>query len=188
MFKYEIINQLIKKYKYTSYLEIGFFKGQNFAKIECQNKESVDVVQTPGVTYTMSSDDFFSISKKLYDIILVDGLHEKNQVYRDIVNSVNILHTGGTIVCHDICPPSERFLSLDFCGNAWAGWCNIRRDFGDKLSMFVVDTDYGCGIIRKGRANKYTTDIEESWDWFIKNRNDALNLMTVEEFKKWLVK
>ena len=38
----------------------------------------------------------------LFDIIFVDGLHEKQQVKKDILNSIKFLKDGGTIICHDV--------------------------------------------------------------------------------------
>ena len=49
------------------------------------------------------------------------------------------------------------------------------------LSMCVVDTDYGCGIIRRGKQE--TSSVREiTYDEFDKNRVQLLNLISAKEF------
>ena len=87
MNRIQIINNLIKKNNYKSYLEIGVNTpaqpGYSHDSIHVEIKHGVDPnVET---TYKMESDDFFKnhISQK-YDIIFVDGLHLFEQAHRDI--------------------------------------------------------------------------------------------------------
>lgn len=103
-----ILNFLIKKYGYLSYLEIGLFKGDTFKKIKCPLKHSVDIdSEYAQPTYLMSSDSFFSLYKNnKYDIIFIDGEHSEDQTTKDILNSLSVLNRGGTIVVHD-CDPME---------------------------------------------------------------------------------
>ena len=58
-------------------------------------------------TFKLTSDDFFAKNKETFDIIFIDGLHESEQVERDINNSLLCLNQGGYIVCHDINPTKE---------------------------------------------------------------------------------
>ena len=91
MKRHEIINLLITKNNYKSYLEIGLDNGFNFSRIEINNKISVDPAlgqySHANPTYKLTSDDFFSQNKNRYDIIFIDGLHHSEQVYKDIKNS-----------------------------------------------------------------------------------------------------
>ena len=50
--------------------------------------------------------------------------------------------------------------------------------------MCVVDTDYGCGVIRKGKPVPMTVNHPESLDYsFLENnRKEVLNLLSVEAF------
>ena len=93
MKRYEIINLLIVKNGYKSYLEIGLDNGLNFSKIKIDNKKSVDPAlgqySHAKPTYKLTSDDFFKQNKDKYDIIFIDGLHHSEQVYRDIKNSLD---------------------------------------------------------------------------------------------------
>lgn len=51
------------------------------------------------------------------------------------------------------------------------------------LEMFVVNTDYGCGVIRKGQQTLLTVqDSELNWHGLSANRTEWLNLISVEEF------
>ena len=91
----DIINYYIKENQYKSYLEIGVASGANYDNIEIKERESVDpaigAYNSSRPTYMMTSDIFFStiVNDKFYDIIFIDGLHEYQQVYKDILNSLN---------------------------------------------------------------------------------------------------
>ena len=90
----QIINSLIKKNNYKTYLEIGVNTpaqpGYSHTSVEIDTKHGVD----PNVdtTFKMTSDDFFVQNKNSYDIVFVDGLHIFDQAHRDIVNSLNFLN------------------------------------------------------------------------------------------------
>lgn len=74
--------------------------GYNWVGVAAEIKHGVD----PNVdtTYRMTSDEFFkNYIKQKYDIVFVDGLHLHEQVYRDIINSLNNLNENGVIVVHD---------------------------------------------------------------------------------------
>jgi SAM-dependent methyltransferase len=42
-----------------------------------------------------------------FDVVFVDGLHEANQAYRDVMHAWHALRPGGTILMHDVNPPHE---------------------------------------------------------------------------------
>lgn len=189
MFRQDIINKIIQKYDYKSYLEIGVASPDaTFNKINVAYKVSVDPRTDYQYTYNLTSDDFFRANKENFDCIFIDGLHHSEQVYRDIKNSLKILNEGGTIVCHDMNPPSEASQIVpqaagEWCGDCWKAWMNLRFRHSD-LSMFVVNTDYGVGIIRKGFQKRVPLSFDLSYANFDKNRKEWLNLVTVEEFEK----
>ena len=165
----DIINYLIEKYNYQSYLEIGLGGGQNFLRVKCRNKECVDPynnfrdgdkneainkwVIDNILTYRMTSDEFFETEgkDKKYDIIFIDGLHTEEQVDRDIINSLKHLNEGGKIVLHDCIPNSER-AQLPFEERQEGDWNGTTWKSIPKLTLMGVDfvvvaTDFGCGIV-----------------------------------------
>ena len=95
---------------------------------------------------------------------------------------------------HD-CNPTTVFMqsrprvSSQWTGDVWKSIFKLRCSRSD-LSIFVVDVDFGCGVIRKGKQELYKIDgdIEEylKWKYFNRNRKEILNLISVEEYKVWL--
>lgn len=193
MKRHEIINLLINNNGYKTYLEIGLDDGVNFSKIMVDDKVSVDPSKdeyshaTP--TYKMTSDDFFTQNNKRYDIIFIDGLHHSDQVYKDIKNSLKYLNYNGTIVCHDMSPEEEGQQVVPrkqkvWTGDCWKAWVNIRKE-QNNLKMYVVDCDWGVGVIQKSDTKDiFKTDLEINFQNLENNRNNWLNLISVEDFKK----
>jgi len=188
MKRYDIINRLIETHGYKSYLEIGVVEGgcDSYPKIACEYKVGVDPVESQHTTHAMTSDKYFANYKDKFDIIFVDGLHFAEQVYLDIINSLNILNEGGTIVCHDMNPPSEIMQeiprrSIGWTGDCWKAWVELRIE-EENLSMLVVDTDYGCGIIQRGKQKLLEIDVPMTYDSLSKNRKEWLNLISVQEW------
>ena len=203
----KIINHLSSKINAKSYLEIGVrIADENFNKINVKNKIGVD----PGIegcsegTHTMTSDEFFEQNSEYFDVVFVDGLHEANQVERDIINSLKFLNPNGYIICHDINPLIEerQLLKHDprrqlyvktekekgnnkyalWNGDCWKAWVKLRNTRPD-LQMFTVDCDYGCGVICKGYQEILNiSELDINYANLVKNRKNWLNLISVEEF------
>jgi hypothetical protein len=190
----DIINALIAKYGYTSYLEVGTQDpASNFEKINAEYKVSIDPFPRGIVTFTGTSDEYFeSIAEDVkYDIIFIDGLHHSDQVLKDIKNSLNHLSENGSIVCHDCLPSNETMQVRDDHGGEWTGdvWKAIAelRVETIELDIKVVDTDYGCGIIRKGTNIPYaTTDDYKSYYHYSINKWKMLNVISIEQFIEWI--
>ena len=102
----DIINNLIKNYKFTSYLEIGVRRKENFNQIKCNKKICVDPLYPSD--FKMKSSKFFTKNKDNFDIIFIDGSHLEKDVDVDITESLKILNKGGLIVMHDCNPPTEQ--------------------------------------------------------------------------------
>jgi hypothetical protein len=182
----DIINLLIKKINAKKYLEIGISDGINFSKINCDYKVGVDPEPISPATIHLTSDDFFKQNQEKFDVIFIDGLHHADQVYNDIINSLNVLNEDGYIVCHDMNPLLEEHQKIPYTGGIWNGDCwkafvSLRKERGD-LQMYVVDTDHGCAIIQKGKQERLFFDEEMTWENFNKNRNTWLNLISPEIF------
>jgi len=192
MKRYNIINYLIKKFNYKSYLEIGVARGNNFNKIKCNHKDGVDP-KGRGANYKITSDKFFSKNRKKYDLIFIDGLHVEEQVNRDIKNSLKHLSKNGIIVIHDCNPPTWKHQAvprqqLMWNGTVWKSFVKLRCT-NPNLFMFVIDTDWGCGIIKRGKQELYNKkSLKEclEWEYFKNHKKELLNLKSIQEFKKIL--
>jgi hypothetical protein len=189
----DIINVLIQKYGYKSYLEVGTQDPtSNFDKINAECKVSIDPFPRGEVTFVGTSDEYFeSITDDVkYDIIFIDGLHHYDQVLKDIENSLNHLSENGTIVCHDCLPSTERMQVRDmhngeWTGDVWKAIAELRVERID-LDIKVVDTDYGCGIIRRGTNIPYrTNDNYKSYYYYSMNKWNMLNVISSEQFIQW---
>jgi len=198
MTRTEIINSLIHEYNYKSYLEIGVNTpsqpGYNWIGVKIPVKHGVDPnVET---TFKMTSDEFFKnhIAQK-YDIIFIDGLHLFEQVYKDIINSLLYLNDNGTIVVHDCNPLEEitqrRIRASDaWHGDVWKAILKLRTEEKD-LEIFTIDTDEGCGLIRRGRQELLVVDKDidiYNFSYLQKNRQNVLNLISITAFKQKFLK
>lgn len=182
----DILNMLILSNGYKSYLEIGVRDARNFKGVVAVEKDGVD--PAGNCNYPITSDAFFKqlSPAKLYDLIFIDGLHLKDQVLRDVYNSLHHLSAGGTIVMHDCNPVSQKAASPiqragAWNGTVWEAWAELRMSRSD-LEMCVVNTDHGCGIIRRG--SQITIPVEKiEYSLLENNRKSLLNLISVAEFK-----
>lgn len=186
----QIVNELIKKIDAKRYLEIGVSDGSNFSNIRCDYKIGVDPDPQSPANTKMTSDEFFNSNKEKFDVIFVDGLHHSDQVTRDIENSLEILSPGGYIVCHDMNPEKEEHQVIPFTSGTWNGDCwrslvELRKTRSD-LTIFTVDTDYGCSVIYRGSQDVLKTDLELTYENFSNNRKEWLNLVSVQHFYSWL--
>lgn len=199
MNRVEIINELIKRFNYNSYLEIGVQNGLCFNAIKVSDKVGVDPDAKVFVEYKMTSDDFFLNNKKTFDIIFIDGLHEAEQVYKDIINSLNCLNPNGTIVCHDMNPKTELAQKVPreskvWNGDCWKAFFMIKKQYPN-LEAFTIDTDHGCGIIRNNtnivdfeyRDNIVKHYIKQPYSFLVKYRFELLELISIKQFKQYLI-
>lgn len=192
MNRYNIIQSLIDKYQYNSYLEIGVEGRVCFDAIKCNTKIGVDpAIPTGNGIHCATSDDFFASASCKFncDIIFVDGLHLKDQALRDIKNSLDVLNPEGVIVVHDCLPRSEMEqiglvqYGVPWMGDVWKAFAELRMT-RNYLSMAVVDTDCGCGIIRFGTQQLYPMTENLDWNFYSQHRNELLNVISVEQFKE----
>jgi hypothetical protein len=186
MTRTDIIQYLIYNIKASKYLEIGISNRENFDKIVCDLKVGVDPEPLSKATFCLPSDEFFKTNTETFDVIFIDGLHHADQVYRDIVNSLEILNEGGAIVCHDMNPIKEEHQIVPFTNGLWNGDCwkafvQLRQERSD-LEMYTVNTDHGCSIIQKGSQEVLPKDIKLTFGEFDKNRKEWLNLIDTGTF------
>ena len=184
--KEDIMNFIIKKFKYKKYLEIGVRIGACFKEIEIGSKDGVDANANEYVNFAMASDEFFKRNKKKYDIIFIDGLHTEEQVHRDVINALRFLNKNGTIICHDINPPFEEYQTIPptftaWNGTSWKAFVKLRSERED-LEMLTIDTDWGLGVIRFGSQELIPIPETLEYNHLKNNRKQLLNLITVEDF------
>ncbi len=182
-----ILNTLVERYAYTSYLEIGQgFRSVNFDWVRCLIKIGVDPDRGLNAAYQMTSDDFFKINNDTFDLIFIDGLHHAEQVERDILNALRVLNENGTILVHD-CNPTTREMQIVprsqgyWSGDVWKAWVKLRATRPD-LKMYVIDAAAGCGLIRKGRQDTIRLPESLSYELLAKNRKKWLNLIDGNAF------
>lgn len=187
MNRLDIIKVLANKNNAKSYLEIGVDSGLVFDNISIPHKIGVDPDPLSKATLHCTSDEFFENNTDKFDIVFIDGLHYADQVEKDINNSLNSLNTNGIIICHDMLPNKEKIQrvprqTIEWTGDCWKAWVKLRSQRED-LSMFVVDTDYGCGIIKDGSQKTICiNDIELTYDNFLIHRSEWMNIISVEQF------
>jgi len=211
LFRYDLINYLIKKNNFKTYLEIGYQHGINYSNICIENKTTIDPY--PSVTlnnlqmenkiyvdkdinlYLTTSNTFFETFDHKYDIIFIDGLHTYEQVKLDFENSIKSLNENGLIVLHDMNPIdvfhegriiTGRERSKSFAdGGQWNGDCyKLAIDMYNgkyDYEYFTVDIDQGCMIVSKKLRNASKNNIEKSYDALLSNRKSILNLISYTE-------
>jgi hypothetical protein len=137
------------------------------------------------------SDDYFVVNTEKFDVIFIDGLHKYEQVLKDFINAWNCLNIGGYIVIHD-CNPLTKDIAApepivnEWCGDVWKLIADINMNYKD-IKAVVIDTDYGCGVVRKTfdtvleiEINKEIEKLE--YEYLEANRKEILNLITQEDF------
>jgi len=210
--RWEIINHLIKKNGYKTYLEIGYYKGWSFDRVKCEQKTAVDPNPSKyewmeksdslwlgeesdfpegGIReiFKGTSNSFFGYYQgdRKWDIIFIDGLHESPQVDKDIQNALKHLNPGGTIVVHDCNPSSYEMTTTGTAAGEWTGdvyrsAIRVKMSFGSAL-FYVIDTDYGVGVLKPyDRSDLNHPVVNLPWEAFDPNREKLLNLISCEEF------
>lgn len=188
MDKIYIINYLANKIKAKTYLEIGVDQGISFKDINIEHKVGVDPYSPyPGVIKE-ESDTFFKTNIEKFDIILIDGLHHSDQVYRDITNALDCLNPHGYIICHDMLPTNEEMQVIPFNNGMWTGDCwkafvELRQTKKD-LEMYTIDTDMGLGVIKKGHQTQLNITKEINYLNFAYNKHEWMNIVSLIDFYK----
>ena len=190
IFRWDLIQHIINKYNYISYLEIGCDKDQSFSKIKINKKIGVDPIS--GGTIRDTSDNFFINNKDKFDIIFIDGLHHYEQVIKDIYNSLDILNDNGHILIHDCLPRTIAHQAIPRYRGSWNGdvWKSIvELRTKSNLEVFTCEIDFGVGVIRK-KNNTNPLDIKIidfkklKFKDYYHNNKEFMNVISYEQILK----
>jgi len=190
IFRWDLIQHIINKYNYTSYLEIGCDKDQSFSRIKINKKIGVDPIS--GGTIRDTSDNFFINNKDKFDIIFIDGLHHYEQVIKDVYNSLDTLNDNGHILIHDCLPRTIAHQAIPRYRGSWNGdvWKSIvELRTKSNLEVFTCEIDFGVGVIRK-KNNTNPLDIKINdfkklkFKDYYHNNKEFMNVISYDQILK----
>jgi len=191
--------------KGKTYLEIGVASGTTLTAIKAGMVIGVDPVPpSPQIKNILSenvqyfqtiSDEFFLNHVKIIedhglDIAYIDGLHSYQQSLRDVENCLHYLKRPGIIFMHDCNPRNLGLTSAGCSGEAWKTIVHLRATRPD-LRVFVLDYDYGLGIVCYGSPENrlaFSADAISSmtFDDLADSREAFLNLKSADYLEDFL--
>ncbi len=182
----DLIKYVIRKNDYKTYLEIGCHNNEVFDKIEI---EKVGVDPESGGNFRDTSDKFFEQNKLKFDCIFIDGLHEYDQVRKDILNSIKILNKNGVIILHDCLPSSINHQRVPRTRYIWNGdvWkAIVEARTWQHINTYTVLSDQGLGVIKKEK-NSMILNIENltyknlKYKFFYENYSKIMRTISYEK-------
>lgn len=194
MYPVEIIQKIIDKYNYQTYLEIGVEHGSTFDIVNVHYKTGVDPDLNSHANVFCTSDEFFQNlpSDYKFDVIFVDGFHEWHQCYRDICNSIKHLSPNGTILVHDVNPWEAEWTTVHetefratglWTGDVYKALIEVRMNHKDMSVCTIEDIFPGLGVIRKGIGVPVYCDLENlDFKTWKENRMYLMNPISANEF------
>lgn len=134
--------------------------------------------------FEMTSKEFFErkgqwLNRKYKpDIIFIDGLHTFQASLNDVLHSLKYLDPNGTIIVHDCFPPNKAAATpaesiedadrmqiegwkKEWCGDVWKTIIYLKLQHNKELDIFVLNTDYGLGVIRRKLKDSISTLINQ---------------------------
>ena len=153
----------------------------------------------------MDSNTFFDtqhilLSKIGLDVAFIDVLHTFSQSLQDVKNTLQYLNKNGVVVLHDCNPlsavaalPAKSIREIQklnppgftgiWNGDVWKTIAYLRATRKD-LHVFVLDCDFGMGIITRGTPeNLLEYSVEEvknlSYSDLASNRQSMINLKDI---------
>lgn len=191
MNRVDVIQRFIDFLDAETYLEIGVRNGESFLPIQCKNKIGVDIrfphifPKIFGIFYEMSSNTYFDLHPFSFDVAFIDGDHTFEQSLKDAMNCLKWMNPKGVILLHDCNPTKPEWATSEYieaspnwCGEVWKTILALRTN--PNLYVFVLDVDYGIGVVRNGHQEPLPYSIEQikrmTYKDLEKNRNAFLNL------------
>ena len=197
-----VLQHLRLRFGYQRYLEIGTDRDEVFAQMNGFDLK-VGVDPNAGGTQRMTSDAYFAINRArdvserdYFDLVLIDGLHEHEQVLRDVDHALECLLPGGTLVLHDCMPFEERQQIVPrpqplgfWTGDVWKAVFLLRQRFD--LDVAVGCFDWGVGVVRvrpnsRPFAGLPGTPTQWTWNEYLAVWDEGLNPMSFESLSQWI--
>jgi hypothetical protein len=197
----------------TTYLEIGVRDGVSLRYARAQRKIAIDPERLQTMTslrrdeefYQVTSDDFFqnlapsTLSPKTIDVAMIDGLHEFEQVLRDVNNLEPYMKDNGVIILDDCNPPSPsgaapvRDHGGPWNGDVWKIAPYLIQERSD-LAFMTLDADEGVGVISgfghanaPGSASHPVSHYKAlDYEYLRSDRKRVLNLVDPKDFGSML--
>ena len=177
MKNHEFLNHLIELHWLgrldVKYLEIGVRDHYTFRRVNSTCRYGVDPNHV--TTFYKTSDEFFKLNKQerglKFELVLIDGLHQREQVVRDVLNSLECLNFGGIIVLDD-CRPREEYQQLraehppdgrPWNGDVWKAVVDLRQD--QTIDVCVVDEGWGFGVVLPRPNTDILSDVSKPLTW-----------------------
>ena len=186
----DLLNFIASEIGAKSYLEIGIFDAKNFDSINIEDKLGIDPNVEREDVIKITSDDFFKIEDKKFDLIFIDGDHSHEQSLVDLQNSINQLNEGGVIVMHDAFPTHARLVgkrkghNSEWCGDVYQTVMWARQQ--DYLSVITWREDYGCAIITKGTLKAAdSVKMDLTYENLHKNPIDSVGLLNTNGVREY---
>ena len=194
-----------------------FFRIESTFKIAVDPEFKFDALRKIGKTiinpynlfnkyFSKTSDDFFAqdaghlFAQNKINIALVDGMHEYAYALRDVENILNYLSDDGVIIMHDCNPATKEAgrtyeewkamgSSGQWNGDVWKAIVHLRTLRKD-IDVFVLDCDYGLGIITKRKPeNSLSFSLQQinsfTYEDFNANRAQWINLKRADYSYKY---
>jgi glycosyltransferase involved in cell wall biosynthesis len=194
-----LLHWLQQRFGYSAYLEIGTDRDEVFSRMN-GFRVKVGVDPSAGGTHRMTSDAFFAANRdqpldrqQRFDLIFIDGLHEHQQVMRDVRNALACLLPGGTVVLHDCMPfeASQQVVPRPVPHALWTG--DVWKAVFELRSQPDIDTatgrfDWGVSVIRVRPNQRPFHEVPAHCDWsfYEQHRDQGLNTMTFDDLLDWI--
>ncbi len=200
MKRHQFLNHVIKLHwgdrTDVCYLEIGVRNNYTFRRVNSTFKCGVDPKYS--ASFRGTSDEFFKVNKRsrklTFDLIFIDGLHQREQVVHDALNAMICLNPGGIVIVDDCRPREEVQQERDdtpngrkfWCGDVWKAIADLRQDLN--LDICVVDEGWGFGVVLPRNNSNLLGGIVEilTWESYLGHRREYLNLIPLDNLPDFL--
>ena len=183
------LNDLVKKFNFNSYLELGIAQGETWNNVKCNFKEGVDSnlnVLIDNIVISTTDDYFKNLNKnKKFDLVFIDACHEKHHVKNDFFNSFKHLNNDGIVVFHDINSWSRQGAEpYSSHGDCYEFWINLVDNYDEYTSTFEGhERDY-VGLFFKKNLKKIDESLfgnmKYGYDYHEDNREKYLFSKLIE--------
>jgi hypothetical protein len=149
-----------------------------------------------------------SHNRAMSDIVFVDPWHTYDDSLRVLQLGYGMVSPGGYLVVHDCNPGQSEFTvmlpehcAVCWCGDTWRAFVDFTANLPADTEWWTLASDLGVGVIRaaecppparRGRRARPRSsfaplvpsnlDVDEKWAWLEANREQALRLVSVEQW------